>query len=274
MSAFPTDRRGIVQLMVDVFKEVIEDTRTNANTKAKDLCKCDGCNNPCFEIYDHCSKTCHRLSERPNAPTCSRPGCSAMVYVPSKDTNKGKGEGQKFQNFHFDYCSKACYHKHSDEVNQTTLRFLEKDNRDFKVVQDKIAGQLALQKVARIIYPKTVVKRHLEVGANFKNANLKFHGTVLACSSLFANGQMCSGGGCRVCSILAYGLLRRCVVRGPGLFVAPQANISHGYTVPSADGIRCMFLCNVFEPMCVSNVITNYEDDRLILPRYVIFYRM
>ncbi|KAF9315375.1 hypothetical protein BG003_003124 [Podila horticola] len=264
MSDFPTDRLGLVQLMVDVSKE--------ANEDSKDLCKRRGCNSPCFEDYDHCSKTCYRLSERPNAPTCARPGCLVTAYVPSKDTGKGKGKGQKYQMLQFDYCSKACYHKHSDEVNQTTIRFLNKDNRDFKVVQDKVAGQLALQKVARIVYPQALAKRHLGIGANFKNANLKFHGTVLACSNLYANGQTCGGSSCRVCSILAYGLLQSHVVRGPGLFVAPQANISHGYTVPSADGIRCMFLCHVFEPKNVSKDISNYEDDRLMLPRFAIFY--
>ncbi|KAG0034070.1 hypothetical protein BGZ81_006265 [Podila clonocystis] len=265
MSDTPTHRRGFVQLMVDVFK-VIEDTKT----KSKDLCKRRGCSKPHFKDHDHCSKTCYRLSERPNAPTCARPGCLTTVYVPSNDL--GKEKDQKFHNYQFDYCSNTCYHKHSDEVNQTILHFLDKDNRDFKVVQDKVAGQLALQKVARIVYPKYLSNRHLEVGADFKNANLKFHGTVLACSSLFANGKMCSGGTCRVCSILTHGFLKRCVVRGPGLFVAPHASISHGYTVPSADGIRCMFLCNVFEPRDVSNAITNYTDDRLMLPRYVIFY--
>ncbi|KAF9217257.1 hypothetical protein BGZ59_005594 [Podila verticillata] len=291
--------RRFVKLMADAFREMkggSTSTTTNANAKA--VCKLCGCNNPRFGDFDHCSRTCHhlseqaqkgvcerlgcknprsgkhnhcsktcaRLSERPDAPACARPGCLSTVYVPTKSKSKGKGK------MHFDYCSSACFHKHSDEVNQTTLCFLDKDNRDFNLVKYMVAGQLALLKVARIVYSKTLAKRHLDLGVDINNVNLKFHGTVLGCSSLYAAGQMCGRGGCRVCGILAYGMLQRCVVRGPGLYVAPQANISHGYTVPSPDGIRCMFLCNVFEAKEMSQAITNYADERLILPRYVVFY--
>ena len=44
-------------------------------------CKCIGCNNPCYQGFEYCGRTCGQgrcghFKPQPTGPTCANPGCN------------------------------------------------------------------------------------------------------------------------------------------------------------------------------------------------------
>ncbi|KAG0337607.1 hypothetical protein BG004_007575 [Podila humilis] len=207
------NQRNLLQELIEYIFSPGSSTRTPTTVAPPPVptCKRIGCKKPRYSIFDHCSRTCYRVSLMPNAPRCARPACSSRVYI--ENGTKISKDGMK--NLSYDYCSKKCYHKHSAEVSQPTLMFLSSNNYDYNVVQKKVAGQIVINRLARIVYPSQLATRHHAFGINLKikTSNLKFHGTGLSCSKLSSSGVVCGQAHCKACGIVSNGLCNSCVVR-------------------------------------------------------------
>ncbi|KAF9584066.1 hypothetical protein BGW38_007695 [Lunasporangiospora selenospora] len=235
-------------------------------SKSQPACEVEGCSKPRFAKFPHCSRSCYWQSKGVKVKQCARPQCAFKARIDPQNITMS-----------FDYCSRKCFHQHSNHVSTTTLVFLGTDDRDFQLavqasIQGGLGGQTVLQ-AARIIYPKALSQAHLEYGASRKmKSSLKFHGTRLECQSLSSSGIICSGSMCGACGILRHGFLATFIKSAPaGFYFAPDSNTSFQFSKPNFNGVRAMFLCNVFDHT-VTNAVTICQDPQASLPRYVIFF--
>ncbi|KAG0046190.1 hypothetical protein BGZ83_008627 [Gryganskiella cystojenkinii] len=251
--------------------DLLMSAQTTMNPQVR-ICKRKGCRKTAYLQHEHCSRTCYKLSLQTDSTTglagraktqaCACPQCPRSCYISERNVK-----------IRYDYCSRACFHSHSDVIQQTKVVILGPDNYDYRNVCQKVGGALNIIKIARIIYPAALAKTHLTTTATAGlKGSLKFHGTTLVCTSICKTGLICNISGCTICSILKSGFVASFIRRGPGFYFAPDALTSRGYTVANAEGVSAMFLCSVYEPVA-TKAISNHVNTKVILPRFLICFR-